>query len=158
MTWTRAQIEQLQKAGKIRGFVDKGIEKKIVKKVRSRSGKRKDLNDMYLRSQWEANYARYLNLLLKWKQIVKWEYEVDEFEFENIKRGNRFYKPDFKVWTTIKVFEYHEVKGWMDQTSRTKIKRFMKYYPKFVLKIIDHAWFKQNTSRLEPLIPYWETQ
>ena len=32
---------------------------------------------------------------------------------------------------------FHEVKGWMDQKSRTKIARMAKYYPQVKLLVID---------------------
>src|SRR5262245_10205744 len=41
---------------------------------RATGGRRPDLDDRYFRSSWEANYARYLNLLVKQGQIVSWEY------------------------------------------------------------------------------------
>ena len=52
---------------------------------------------MFFRSKWEANYACYLDFLVKQKQIKKWEYEPDCFIFEEIKFGTRSYRPDFKV-------------------------------------------------------------
>ena len=68
---------------------------------RCRGGKRLDLNSKYFRSSWEANYARYLNFLIKHNQLYKWEYEADTFVFEAIKRGTRSYIPDFKIWDTV---------------------------------------------------------
>lgn len=83
-------------------------------------GKREDLGGQYFRSTWEANYARYLNL-----QNIKWEYEPQTFEFEPIKRGTRFYTPDFYLSDEDR---WVEVKGWFNQKSQTKIKRFKKYH------------------------------
>lgn len=104
---------------------------------RSVAGKRKDLENRYFRSKAEANYARFLNHCIKSKQgdIVRWEYEVKEFEFP-IKRGNRFYKPDFKVWKKDGTYEWHEVKGWMDAQSKTKLKRFKQFYPEEGAKLV----------------------
>ena len=53
-------------------------------------GKREDLNNLFVRSSWEANYARYLNWLVGLGEIKSWEYEPEEFEFKTIKKGNRF--------------------------------------------------------------------
>lgn len=109
---------------------------------RSVSGKRKDLDDRYFRSKAEANYARFLNHCIKTKHgnIIRWEYEVQEFEFP-IKRGERFYKPDFKVWMKDGTYQWHEVKGWMDAKSKTKLKRFKQFHPaeeaKLVLIMMD---------------------
>lgn len=118
-------------------------------------GKRIDLDNKYFRSSWEANYARYLNWLVKQGCLQKWEYEPDEFEFVNIKRGNRYYKPDFKVFNNDNTFEYHEVKGYYDAASLTKLKRFKKFYPDLQLKMIDVNWFKRN-KHLKRIINFWE--
>jgi len=92
---------------------------------------------IYFRSKWEANYALYLDFLIDHKQIHKWEFEPDTFMFEAIKLGTRSYTPDFKVFITPEQFEYHEVKGYMDSKSKTKLKRFAKYYPDEKLILID---------------------
>lgn len=126
-----------------------------VKNQRSKSGRRKDLNDRYFRSAWEANYARYLNFLIKNKKIVRWEYEVDVFEFP-IKRGSRSYLPDFKVWVTEDTYEYHEVKGYMDQRSATKIKRMGKYHPEIKLLVVDGPIYKGISESVSSLIQGWE--
>jgi len=86
----------------------------------AKGGKRKNLDDIYFRSAWEANYARYLNFV-----DIKWEYEPKEFEFEEIKRGTRFYTPDFYLPGGDR---WIEIKGYFDDKSQTKIKRFKKYH------------------------------
>lgn len=115
------------------------------------AGKRDDLGGQYFRSRYEANYARFLNFT---KQ--RWEYEKKTFWFLKIKRGVRSYTPDFYLPETN---EYHEVKGWMDKKSATKIKRMAKYYPTVKLIIIDGKWF-QNANRqgLCRIIPGWECE
>lgn len=123
-------------------------------KQRSVGGKRIDLDNRYFRSRWEANYARYLNFLLDRGDILKWEYEVDTFEFTAIKRGVRFYTPDFKVHFKDKM-EYHEVKGWMDSKSITRHKRMDKYYPEIKIIMIGQKWFKDNAI-LSKIIKNWE--
>lgn len=91
----------------------------------------------FFRSSWEAMYANYLTILLKLNIIKKWEYESETFWFEKIKRGVRSYTPDFKVYYPNDVIEYHEIKGWMDDKSKTKIKRMKLYYPHIKVIIID---------------------
>ena len=91
----------------------------------------------YMRSQWEMNYACYLVFLKKQKLIKEWEYEVDTFWFKKIKRGVRSYKPDFKIFNNDDTIEYHEVKGWMDAKSKTKLKRMKIYYPKIKIVLIN---------------------
>jgi hypothetical protein len=123
---------------------------------RGHGGKRADLGDLYLRSSWEANYARYLNFLIEHKEIQNWQYEPDTFEFTNIKKGVRFYTPDFKVCLNNGEIEYHEVKGWMDNKSITRGKRMEKYYPEIKIKLIDKTWFRKNGSILSKIIKNWE--
>ncbi len=152
-----------------------------------KGGKRVDLNNQYFRSKAEANYARVLNLLVKQGEIQGWEYETKTFEFTGIKKGTRFYTPDFKViqqcstcigkgWTflgrgivggtppkcvdcdgTGSTYEWHEVKGYFDAKSKTKLKRMAKYYPNEKIRIIDAAFFKDAKRKgLDILIPNWE--
>jgi hypothetical protein len=117
---------------------------------RTIGGKRK-----YFRSSWEANYARWLEWQKVKGEILDWEHEPKTFWFEEIKRGTRSYLPDFKVIKLDGSHEWHEVKGWMDQKSITKIKRFRKYYPEEKLEIFDSKWFKRNKN-LAYLIKDWE--
>jgi hypothetical protein len=94
---------------------------------RAKSGKRKDLGGLHVRSAWEANYARYLNWLLVHGQIGGWAYEPQLFIFYGIRRGVRAYLPDFKVLLNDGSFEFHEIKGYMDAKSKLKLKRMAKY-------------------------------
>ncbi len=111
---------------------------------------------IYARSRWEANYARYLQFLLDSGEIAKWEHEPETFWFAGIKRGCMSYLPDFRVTNKDGGIEYHEVKGWMDPRSVTKIKRMAKYHPGVKLRIIDKDWFRQNGKKLAMVIHGWE--
>ena len=110
----------------------------------------------YYRSRWEANYARYLQFLKEHKEIKNWEHEAETFWFTNIKRGCRSYLPDFRVTLNNEEKEYHEVKGWMDDKSKTKLKRMAKYYPEIKIVLIEREWFKYNTPKLKGFIKDWE--
>jgi len=123
---------------------------------RAKSGKRSDLNDKFFRSSWEANYARYLNLLIKQKQIKKWEYECDTFIFEEIKRGIRSYTPDFKIWENDDSYYYIEIKGWMDDKSKVKLNRMKKYYPNEKIIIIQKQEYNEIKNKLSAIIKGWE--
>ena len=124
---------------------------------RGSQGRRPDLENRYFRSSWEANYARYLNFLLQRNEIAGWEYESQTFWFEQIKRGSRSYTPDFKVTFLDGHHEWHEVKGYMDQKSRTKLARMKKYYPSERIVLVEQSWFRQvQRSGLSGLIPNWE--
>lgn len=124
---------------------------------RTKSGKREDLDNRFFRSSWEANYARYLNYLLKKKEIYKWEYEADRFEFVPIKRGTRTYTPDFKIWKTKESTPFYvEIKGWMDDKSKTRLKRMAKYYPDVELILVQSKEYKQIEKRYSKVLENWE--
>lgn len=123
---------------------------------RSLSGKRPDLGDRYFRSSWEANYARYLNWMLSRKKILSWDYECHVFEFEGITRGTMDYRPDFRVSLLAGGHEWHEVKGWMDPKSATRLKRMAKFWPAERVILIERAWFSVNGPMLSGIIPGWE--
>lgn len=123
----------------------------------AKGGKRKDLDDVYFRSAWEANWARYLSFLVEQGNIKSWEYEPEEFWFEGIKRGRaRSYKPDFKIFHNDGTICYHEVKGWMDQVSRTKLKRMGKYHPDVEVLVIGAGEYNEVKRKLSRVIPNWE--
>jgi hypothetical protein len=126
----------------------------------SKSGRRADLGNQYFRSRWEANYARYLNFLINNDsncEITNWEYEKETFEFHKIKKGTRFYTPDFKVHLKNGGIEYHEVKGWDYPKGRTARKRFAKYYPQHKLILLDKDFFKELVRKgIDKLIDNWE--
>lgn len=103
---------------------------------------------MFFRSKWEVNYALYLDWLIKEKQILKWEYEADVFMFDKIKLGTRSYRPDFKIYNLDGSIEYHEIKGWMDNKSKTKIKRMRIYYPKIKLIVIETIGYKDLVKKV----------
>ena len=125
-------------------------------KKRSNGGKRADLDNVYFRSSWEANYARFLNYLMSIGEIKEWDFEPEEFEFVGIKRGTRFYLPDFKITNKDGSVEYHEVKGYMDATSRTKLKRMAKFYPHIKIVLIDKKYYTALARQVRALIPNWE--
>lgn len=123
---------------------------------RAHGGKREDLNGAYFRSSWESNYARYLNWLIGLGEIKKWEYECDTFEFKNIRKGNIFYTPDFKITNNDGSIEYHEIKGWMDARSKTKLNRMSKYFPEIKVILIDREAYYAIARSVKGFIPGWE--
>lgn len=125
------------------------------KSRRGRGGKRDDLGGLYVRSAWEANWARYLNWQRDRGLIVSWEFEPETFEFP-IKRGSRFYTPDFRVTLPDGMVEYHEIKGYMDQRSATKLKRMKKYHPAVKIVLIDKDRYQGVAQSVSALIPEWE--
>lgn len=114
-------------------------------------GKRK-----YFRSRWEANYARYLEWLKINGEIIDWLHEPTTFWFIGIKRGCMSYLPDFEVTEMNGDIVYHEVKGWMDDRSKTKIQRMGKYHPNIKLIIIDKKVYMDIKNKISRLIDEWE--
>jgi hypothetical protein len=109
----------------------------------------------FYRSRWEANYARYLEWLKTLGEIQEWQHEPETFWFEAIRRGVRSYKPDFRVWEKGGS-SLHEVKGWMDDRSRTCLKRMAKYYPGEKVVLIDGRQYRAIRLRVMGLIAGWE--
>lgn len=101
---------------------------------------------LYLRSEWEAKHACYLEWLKRKKQIKDWKYEPKTFEFP-IKHGTTRYMPDFKVINNNGTHHWEEVKGYLTGKGKTQIKRFKKYFPKEKLIVYEKEWFKSVKNK-----------
>lgn len=115
-----------------------------------------DHKKAYYRSKWEKNYAYYLEWLKIRGDIKDWKHEPKTFWFDKIKRGCVSYLPDFVVIENDDREIYHEVKGWMDDRSVTKIKRMAKYYPNVILIVIDAKEYKKLSNSIGKIVPGWE--
>jgi hypothetical protein len=111
---------------------------------------------IYFRSKWEANYGRYLQYQKEQGWIKHWEHEPKTFWFEGIKRGVMSYLPDFRILRPDGSHYWVEVKGYMDSRSKTKIKRFKKYFPDEHLELVTCYFFRKNNKILKTLIEAWE--
>ena len=109
---------------------------------------------IYFRSKWEPNYALYLDFLKKNNQIKDWEYEAHRFEFP-VKRGCTCYTPDFKVTNTDNSTEWHEVKGWMDKKSKTKLNRMAIHFPQEKIILIDEKSYKNIKSQVAKMLKWY---
>jgi hypothetical protein len=107
-----------------------------------------DGRKIFFRSDWEHKYAIYLQILKCKNVIQEWEHEPLIFWFNEIKRGVRSYKPDFRVTNPDGTQYWIEVKGYMDSRSATKIKRFKKYYPEEKLLVIGKEWFQKGKGKV----------
>lgn len=112
--------------------------------------------NIYFRSRWEANYGRYLQWLKEKGEISDWWHEPETFWFDGVKRGCVSYLPDFLVEESTGERVYYEVKGWMDQRSKTKLRRMKKYHPSVKLILIDAAQYRSLERKLRGLVPGWE--
>lgn len=101
----------------------------------------------FSRSSWECNYADILENRKSLGSIKDWEHEPETFWFEKIRTGTRCYIPDFKITNNDGSIEYHEIKGWMDAKSRTKINRMRIYHPEIKLRVIEGKEYKEIIRR-----------
>src|SRR5690606_25989907 len=99
--------------------------------------------------------ALYLDFLVKQGEIKNWMYEEDTFMFERIKLGTRSYTPDFKIFNNDETVEYHEVKGYMDQRSKTKLKRMYIYYPEIVIILVDRSFYSEIVKKFKGIIKFY---
>jgi hypothetical protein len=110
----------------------------------SKGGIRKDLG-IYVRSSWEANYARVLNYT-----GTEWVYEPKRFIFE----GEGFsYMPDFYLPSTN---EYIEVKGYMDLRALRNKQAMDKYYPDIKISYITRGEYNNLKLLYRNLVDCWE--
>jgi hypothetical protein len=167
----QARVRSLNLAGTLPGFdppdqktVKKGVKTTDIgpapqrrgrRRPNTRQGKRDYLGGLYVRSSWEANVAQWLNLRIENGEIDRWEYEIDLFEFP-VKRGSKFYTPDFKVWVTEKRYHYIEVKGYMDQPSRTKLRRMALHFPQEEVRVVGRTEYREIEREFRHLLPNWE--
>lgn len=110
---------------------------------------------IYFRSKWEANYALYLDFMIGRGTLKDWKYEPETFFFDGIKMGTNSYKPDFKVFLSDGAIEYHEVKGYFDSKSKTKIKRMKKYHPKVKIILIEKKEYNGILKSMKGLIKFY---
>lgn len=109
----------------------------------------------YMRSSWERNYARYLEFVKQHGDIKDWDYECQTFEFQN-RHGTTRYLPDFKVVRTDGSHYWVEVKGYMTQKDRTKLKRMKRDHPAETVELLDAPAYRELAKSCQGFIPDWE--
>ena len=112
------------------------------KRFDAKGGFREDLGH-YVRSSWEANYARIL-ILLK----INYQYEPKTFDL-----GKNTYTPDFYLPETE---EYYEIKGYFPERDKQKLSLFKQLYPDIKLSLINKQEYLSLKEKYENLIPSWE--
>lgn len=113
----------------------------------------------FYRSKWEANYARYLQKLKEDGIILSWEHEPDTFLMYTKEGKPTSYIPDFKVCKLVdgkKYYNYHEVKGWIDDRSKYKIDEFKKIYGDSFLNVIYASEYNKIKKEASSIIEGWE--
>ena len=112
----------------------------------SAAGFRKDLGH-YVRSSWEADFARVLKYL-----GINYQYEPRRFTLSRADGATLTYAPDFFVPESRC---FYEVKGWMDDKSAEKIRLFREQYRGETLLVIDKTQFAELQMRYRDLVE-WE--
>ena len=97
-----------------------------------------------------ANIARLLNY-----ENIGWEYESKRFYFSESINGVVSYQPDFYL---PKYDKWIEVKGWMDEKSKNRLKLFKEQYPVEYSKLIliDEKFYNELRDELSLDIDNWE--
>jgi len=111
-----------------------------------RGGFRQDLRH-YVRSSWEADFARILKL-----HNLEYEYEPKTFELVREDGNILHYTPDFYVKTQN---TFYEIKGWMHELDQEKIDLFQKQYPQYRFTVINTTKFAEFAVKYKSLI-LWE--
>lgn len=108
----------------------------------------------YARSKMEARYGAYLQWLRERGQILDYDHEPVEFEFP-IKRGTRFYKPDYRVTELNGRVVFHETKGFLDAKSKTQLNRMRIHHPEVQILVVSKADVARIRRQVGALIPGW---
>jgi hypothetical protein len=94
-----------------------------------KGGRCERLGNVWMKSTMELNYAAYLLWLKDRGAIADVLYEPKLYDYrEWYQKGAMHYTPDFLVIHPDGRKEWHEVKGYLDGPSKTKLKRYLKHY------------------------------
>ena len=93
-----------------------------------------------LDSNYEYNYALYLDYLYETHAIAGWVRNTTAFGFSQPitvrGRAQNAYRPDFIVFCGDGTYEIHEVKGWMNEKSIEVDRQFRRDYPNLQYRLI----------------------
>lgn len=112
----------------------------------ARKGRREDLGH-FVRSSWEANFARLLTFLGR-----EYKYEPKRFTFELNGEGTS-YLPDFYI---VDLDRYVEIKGFWRKGHLEKVEQFLRAFPNVQLDIIGKDEYAILEEKFSSLIPNWE--
>lgn len=109
---------------------------------------------LWFNSKWEANYARYLEMLTVCDVFVKWFYKPCAF---SIKSKRDEYSPTFKIFRKDGSHFWVEIGDTKTDSNLWKKTLYFKMeYPEETLIFPDRDWFKDNIEMLKGFIPNWE--
>lgn len=130
MYFTNKKLTEQHKRKISNGLAKAIIEGRKNTTIFSHGGIRKDLG-YYVRSGWEANFARILKYLNR-----QYDFEKHTFPLSNGKN----YIPDFYDY---KRNCYYEIKGKFTEDGKDKLECFIKDYPDIKLKLIDYKKYNR---------------
>lgn len=107
------------------------------------------------KSNWELNIAIYLEYLLLMGEIKDWEYEPTRFSFMFNEYGVRTYAPDFLV-RQDDGDKLIELKGWVDEKTKSKIKLMKEYYPNINIEIWTEKEYRSIEKEYKAKINTWD--
>ena len=111
-----------------------------------KGGYREDIKH-YVRSNWEADFARILKLY-----NIKYEYEPKTFKLKDENGEILHYTPDFYVKFNN---TFYEIKGWLHELDEKKMDLFQKQYPQYNFVLINSTKFAELSLQYKNLIK-WE--
>lgn len=109
------------------------------------------------RSNWECNYAFYLEWLKQQSEIREWEYEPERYNFD-VKEGNMMvrigtYLPDFRVTNNDGSVYLVEIKG--KSQGMRKLQRMKKYYKHIPLVLVDSKEYNALKKKLGRMLNFY---
>ena len=112
-----------------------------------------------LDSNYEYNYAQYLDYLLRHKKIKYWFRNTTRLPLSRkiVCRGRvlKTYTPDFWIITNKDKLELHEVKGWMNDRSIKIINQLKKDYKDIKTVIIDKREMLKLQNKYKSVLKDW---
>ena len=145
MKYGQKKAAQLRKNASLR-FSGTGNPMYGKKSPHRKGGFRNDL-EHYVRSNWEADFARVLKL-----HNVSYEYEPRTFTLRRENGELLSYTPDFY---TPDNNTFYEIKGWMRDLDAEKIGLFRGQYPEYGFVLINTTKFAELAMKYKKLVA-WE--
>lgn len=122
-----------------------------------------DLNQIcHLDSNYEYNYALYLDYLYNAGEIAGWVRNTTLFYFSKpiqvLSRNSeqKSYRPDFIIFNKDGTYEIHEVKGWFNEKAKEVDKQFKKDYPNLAYKLIKKEDILSLQQQFKDKLWGWE--
>lgn len=115
-----------------------------------------------LDSNYEYDYALYLDYLYEKGEIAGWVRNTTKFYFSRTVEipgrttKQNAYRPDFIIFNKDSTYQIHEVKGWMNDKSQVVCDQFAKDYPNLTYKIITRDEILSLQSQFKDKIWGWE--